>query len=82
MFHSTCAFKFIHDCLLQEDDDKPLNAAHPGSSCKLAPPIQELIQLIFDVNLMKQVMLEFEVGMRSSAVAVLNIETSPILSCF
>jgi hypothetical protein len=42
--------------------------------CKLAPPVQELVQLIFDVNLMKQVMLEFEVGMRSSSVAVLNIE--------
>jgi hypothetical protein len=32
--------------------------------------------MIFDVNLMKQVMLEFEVGMRSSTVAVLNTEMS------
>jgi hypothetical protein len=70
IFHPTCAFKVIHDCLLQEDDDKPLHAEHPGISCKLAPPVQELIQLMFDVNLMKQVMLEFEVGMHSSTVAV------------
>lgn len=66
IFHSTFAFKVIHNCLQQEDDDKPLNAEHPSSSCKLAPPVQQLIQLIFDVNLMKQVMLEFEVGMPSS----------------
>jgi hypothetical protein len=42
--------------------------------CKLAPPLQKLVQLIFDVNLMKQVMLEFEVGMHSSAVAVLKLK--------
>jgi hypothetical protein len=66
-------FKVIHDLLLQEDDDKPLHEVPPSIPCKLAPPVQELIQLIFDVNLMKQVMLEFEVGMHSNTVAVLNI---------
>jgi hypothetical protein len=59
--------------LLQEDDDMPLLAADPGVPCKLSPPIQQLVQLIFDVNLMKQVMLEFEVGIRFSTVVVFFI---------
>lgn len=29
---------------------------------KLAKPVQDLIKMIFDVNTMKQVMLEFEVS--------------------
>lgn len=40
-----------------------LDAADSSISCKLAEPVQELIKLIFDVNLMKKVMLEFEVSM-------------------
>jgi len=36
-------------------------------------PVQELMKLIFDVKLMKQVMMEFEVSMQTSILILLNI---------
>lgn len=42
------------------DDASQLTLA-PGSKSKLAPEIQDLIRMIFDVESMKKVMLEFEV---------------------
>ncbi|PNF21175.1 Poly [ADP-ribose] polymerase [Cryptotermes secundus] len=67
-----CFYPVDLDYSQQEDDDKPLNAEHPSSSCKLAPPVQQLIQLIFDVNLMKQVMLEFELDLQKMPLGKLS----------
>jgi len=40
-----------------------LDVANFSIPCKLAEPVQELVKLIFDVKLMKKVMMEFEVSM-------------------
>ena len=50
-----------------------MDAADSGISCKLAVPVQELIKLIFDVKLMKQVMLEFEVSRQPSILTLISI---------
>jgi hypothetical protein len=55
---------------VQENVDTLLQAGSSSISCKLAPPVQELVQLIFDVNLMEQVMMEFEVSGRQSTLTV------------
>ena len=44
-----------------EDTSKQLSLA-PGSKSTLAPAVQDLIRMIFDVESMKKAMLEFEVG--------------------
>ena len=47
----------------QEDDNVAnLSTLAAGSSSKLAPQIQDLIRIIFDVESMKKAMLEFEVS--------------------
>uniref|UniRef100_A0A2Z5U1X2 Poly [ADP-ribose] polymerase n=1 Tax=Reticulitermes speratus TaxID=60591 RepID=A0A2Z5U1X2_9NEOP len=56
----------------QEDDDALLDAANSSISCKLALPVQELIKLIFDVNLMKRVMLEFELDLQKMPLGKLS----------
>lgn len=33
-------------------------------SSKLLPPVQDLIKLIFNVDMMKKVMMEYEVGFK------------------
>ena len=45
----------------QEEGTVSTLGASAGSSSRLAPQIQELIRLIFDVESMKKAMLEFEV---------------------
>ena len=45
-----------------EDTGQQLGIA-PGSKSTLAPEIQDLIRMIFDVESMKKAMLEFEVGL-------------------
>jgi hypothetical protein len=59
----------------ENDDDTLLQAGKSSDSCKLPPPVQELMQLIFDVNLMKQVMMEFEVGERQSVLTVRSFKS-------
>lgn len=47
----------------QEDSDVAnLGTATAGSTSKLAPEIQDIIRIIFDVESMKKAMLEFEVS--------------------
>lgn len=46
----------------QEGSDTVKLGVEAGSTSKLAPQIQDLIHLIFDVESMKKAMLEFEVS--------------------
>ena len=44
------------------EDDSSLSLVGAGSDSKLAPEIQNLVKLIFDIESMKKAMLEFEVS--------------------
>lgn len=46
-----------------DDDDSNLTLSTAGTSSKLAPQIQELVKMIFDIESMKKAMMEFEVCM-------------------
>ena len=43
------------------EDDSSLSLASAGSNSKLAPQIQDLVKMIFDIESMKKAMMEFEV---------------------
>ncbi|KAK3745682.1 hypothetical protein QZH41_019013, partial [Actinostola sp. cb2023] len=45
----------------QDDVDLKKHSIEPGSQSKLAKPVQNVIKMIFDVESMKQAMVEFEV---------------------
>jgi len=59
-------YKIAHSSFQEDEEDTLLDAANSSISCKLAAPVQELIKLLFDVKLMREVMLEFEVSMQPS----------------
>ena len=44
-----------------DDDDSKTTLATAGTNSKLAPEIQELVKMIFDVESMKKALVEFEV---------------------
>ena len=46
----------------QEQEDLAKMSVGVGSCSTLAPAVQELVRLLFDVESMKRAMLEFEVG--------------------
>uniref|UniRef100_A0A1I8IHU9 Poly [ADP-ribose] polymerase n=1 Tax=Macrostomum lignano TaxID=282301 RepID=A0A1I8IHU9_9PLAT len=48
----------------QEDDSKLKLSAQKSLKCKLAPQVQQLLQFIFDIDSMKQTMLEFEIDLK------------------
>ena len=45
----------------EEDFKAATSEVAPGSKSKLAKQIQELVKMIFDVDMMKKTMIEFEV---------------------
>lgn len=45
-----------------EDEDKKASLAEAGSRSKLAPEIQDLVKMIFDIESMKKALVEFEVS--------------------
>ena len=60
----------LHTCMilrnvffLQEDSEVKKLDLSAGSNSKLAPEVQSLIKMIFDVESMKKAMLEFEVSL-------------------
>jgi poly [ADP-ribose] polymerase len=65
----------------QEETDGGVQLdASAGSSSKLAPQIQDIIRIIFDVESMKKAMLEFEVMCGGWLVCGTLIHT-PALGC-
>ena len=46
----------------QDDEDQITSLKLAGSSSKLAPEIQDLIRMIFDIETMKKALVEFEVN--------------------
>jgi hypothetical protein len=48
-----------------DDASKIMKLEVSKSNSKLAKPIQELVSLIFDIEVMKKAMVEFEVSSRS-----------------
>ena len=45
----------------QDDEELTSKMAKAGSKSTLPLPVQELVRMIFDVDSMKQAMMEFEV---------------------
>jgi poly [ADP-ribose] polymerase len=56
----------------QDDDDLTSAMASAGSKSKLDPKVQDLIRMIFDVEKMKQSMMEFEIDMQKMPLGKLS----------
>ena len=48
------------------------NVIKPGSLTKLHPGIQALVKLIFDINVMKEMLLEFEIDLNKMPLGKLS----------
>ena len=48
--------------ILQDEDKMKKMNAKAGSTTKLAPQIQDLVKMIFDIDTLKKALVEFEVG--------------------
>ena len=55
--------RVLFSFLVQDEEDfkAATSEVAPGSKSKLAKQIQELVKMIFDVDMMKKTMIEFEV---------------------
>ena len=51
-----------------DDNDAIVTLNAAGSNSKLAPEIQDLVRMIFDIESMKKAMMEFEVRERERAL--------------
>lgn len=51
-----------------EEADKKIDLAAAGSRSKLAPEIQDLVKMIFDIESMKKALVEFEVSIMYQSV--------------
>jgi len=62
-----------------QDDELMKSAILPGSKSKLAVPVQELIKFIFDIQAMKDALVEFEIDLKKMPLGKLSkkqIETA------
>lgn len=54
------------------DEEEVRKLTESSIKSKLAPPVQDLIKLLFDVNMMKQMMLEFDLDMEKMPLGKLS----------
>lgn len=55
-----------------DGNEEAVKVADNGVPSKLAPPVQDLVQMLFDVNQMKKVMQEFELDMEKMPLGKLS----------
>ena len=58
-----------------EEEGPSVSLSAAGSNSKLAPEIQDLIKMIFDIETMKKAMMEFEVRGREERKRWINMCT-------
>lgn len=65
----------------QDDEELTSKMAEAGSKSTLALPVQELVRMIFDVETMRQAMMEFEVCACVRTYVCVRMCTSWYLLC-
>lgn len=62
-----------------EDEAPEMSLSTAGSNSKLAPEIQDLIKMIFDIETMKKAMMEFEVSEGEHIKYVTEISSKAVM---